>query len=113
MLIACLVVIGVLVAFVLATFFITLKNYKFSIEDGLLRVQNIGSHLRIYFNNSLIKDIFSPHLFDGEKVEFMIGEKQFSLNCQTNYWGNKLSVEIFEGDKVLATNGVEIKKKSK
>lgn len=113
MLIAFLVVIALLIVFVVITFFITKKNYKFDLEGGTLRVQNIGSHLKIYFNEELIKDVFSPQLFSGEKVEFKIGEKELSITCKSNYLGNKLRVEIFDGETLLADNGVEIKEKKK
>ena len=113
MLIACLVVIALLIVFVLVTFFITKKNFKFDMEGGVLRVQNIGSHLKIYFNENLIKDVFSPQLINGEKITFKINEKEFSLSCKSNVFGNKLKIEIFEGEKLLTSNGVELKEKKK
>jgi len=112
MLIACIVVICLLVVFVAVTFFITFKKYSFELEGGNLKVQTIGSHLKIYFNNELIKDVFSPQLFNGEKVEFQIGEKEYNLFCKCNSVGNKLKVEILDGEKVVAENGVQLKEKN-
>ena len=75
----------------------------------VLTVKNIGSHLKIYFNDTLIKDVFSPHLIEGEKVDFKIGEKDFKLDCKCNKLGNKFAVKIFEGEKEVAGNEVVIK----
>lgn len=113
MLIATIIVICVLIAFVLATFLMTYKNYKFDLEGGVLHVQSKGSHLKIYFNEVLLKDVFSPRLYEGETVEFKIAEKEFSLFCKCNFLGNKLQVDVLDGDKVVATNNVKIKEKKK
>ena len=110
MLIACVCLIGVLLIFVLVTFLMTHKNYNFAIQGGKLRVQTVGSHLKLYFNDNLIKDVFSPHLFNGEVVDFKIEEKELKVCCQCNAFGNKLKVEILDGKKVVASNGVEFKK---
>ena len=113
MIIACIVLVSVLVIFVLSTFLMTYKNYKFEIEGGELRVNSSGSHLKIYFNNNLLQDVFSPQLFKGETVNISIKEKELQVFCKCNYLGNKLKVEVLEGDKIVATNGIEIKEKSK
>lgn len=113
MLIACLVAIALLIVFVLATFFITMKKYSFDFEGGVLTIKNVGSHLKIYFNEELIKDVFSPQLINGEKIVFNIGEKEYSLSAISNAFGNKLKIEIFEGEKVVLSNNVEIKEKKK
>lgn len=110
MLIACIIVICVLILFVAITFFMTYKVYKFQLEGGVLKVQNKGSHLKIYFNDNIIKDVFSPQLLKGEIIEFKLGEKELKLSAKSNNFGNKLSIKIFEGEKQLATNGIEIKK---
>lgn len=109
MLYACLAVIAVLIIFVGVTFFMTLKNFKFQLAGGELKVKNIGSHLKIFFNNVLIKDVFSPQLLNGEKVDFEIGEKQYKLSCKTNAFGNKMQIEVFEGETLVADNGVKTK----
>ena len=107
-LIACICMIALLVLFVSVTFLMTYKNIKFDFEGGVLKVRTMGSHLRIYFNEKLVKDIFSPHLLKGEKVDFNIGEKSFSLHAKSNSLGNKLSVKVFEGENVVLDNNVEI-----
>lgn len=113
MLIACISLVGVLILFVAITFFMTYKRYQFEVEGGKLRVQTMGSHLKIFFNDNLIKDVFSPQLFNGEQVSFNIGEKEFQINCKCNKFGNKLKVEILDGEKIIATNGVELKNEKK
>lgn len=107
-LIAFICVTCLLVVFVLTTFLMSYKNIKFDFEGGNLRVQTIGSHLKIYFNDNLIKDTFSPQLFKGEKVEIKINEKDFVVNCRCNSLGNKLSVKVFEGESVVLSNNIEI-----
>lgn len=113
MLIACIVLICVLVLFVSLTFVMTYKNYTFNLEGGVLRMQNMGSHLKIFFNDNLLKDVFSPRLFEGENIEFNIGEKEFKLFCKCNFFGNKFQVDVFEGEQTVASNGVKIKEKKK
>ena len=100
----------VLIIFAVVTFFMTYKNIEFSLEGGVLKVKNIGSHLKLYFNGNLIKDVFMPQLFSGEIVEFKIGEKELKLDCKCNTFGNKFSVKIYDGEDMIASNGVEIKK---
>ena len=74
MLYACLAFLALLIIFVLVTFLLTFKTYKFEFEGGQLRVVNVGSHLKIYFNKTLLNDVFSPQLIKGENVDFKIGE---------------------------------------
>lgn len=108
MLIAFICVVVLLLVFVLITFLITNKTFVFDVEGGKLKVQNKGSHLKIYFNENLLKDVFSPQLFNGEKVEFKINNKDYNLVCKCNKLGNKFKVEVFSGEELVASNGVEL-----
>lgn len=109
MLIALIVVAFVLVVFVGVGLLLTHRKFEFDIEGGKLLVKNSGSHLKIYFNEKLVKDVFAPQLYAGEKVEFLLQEKQFHLVCKCNYFATKMRVEIFEGEKLVADNGVKFK----
>ena len=111
MLIACIVLVCVLVAFVAITFFITRKNITLQIQEGLLRITNQGSHLKVYLNDNLIQDVFSPPILNGADIMINLGEKEYKLFCKCNTWGTKMKVDLLDGEKVIASNGVEIENK--
>ena len=113
MFIAVIAVVAALLIFVLLTFLLTRKSFKFQIEDGELKIQNSGSHLKVFFNNQIVKDVYSPQLFIGEKIQFKLNDKDLSLFTKCNQWGTKFQVQIFEGDKMIADNGVVIDQKNK
>lgn len=113
MLIACIAVVCLLLIFIAVTFFMTYKTYTFDLEEGKLKVKNISSHLKIYFNDDLIKNVLSPQLYVGEKIDFKINDNEYILFCKCNRLGNKLRIEILKDDKTIYDNGVIIEKQEK
>lgn len=108
--IAFVIIIVLFIIFLGLSFFMTYKNFTFEIDGGILKVRSITSHLKIYYNDKVIKDIFSPSLIKGEEIKVQIKEKEYIIRCKSNSLGFKMQVEIeFEGN-IIADNGVKLEK---
>lgn len=113
MLIASIVVIALFIIFIVTVYFITIKNYQFTIDEKIIKVKNQGSKLRIYVNEKLEKEKYMPQLIKGENFSIEINDKEYQIFCISNSFGNKLRVEVRQGDKIIADNGVIIENKQK
>lgn len=111
MLIASIIIIALFIIFIVTVYCMTIKNCQFTIDDKIVKVKNQGSKLRIYVDEKLIKEKYMPQLIKGEIFSIEINEKEYQIFCLSNSFGNKLRVEIRQGDKVVADNGVIIENK--
>ena len=111
MLYACIAVVAVFIAFITITYFATRKSCQFEFEGKKIRVLNAGSSLRIFVDDTLTNAYHMPQLISGETFELPLGEKSLTLKCKTNAYGNKLSVQAYDGETEVYTNGVTIKEK--
>ena len=102
-----------LVIFVLVSYFVMKKTYRFQIENQTIVVKNAGSNLSIFSGEKLIRFSNSPDLLKGESVEFKLGEKVFTLKCKCNTFGNKIRMEIYQDKNLICDNGVLLTKKIK
>lgn len=110
MLIASIVVIALFIIFIVTVYCITIKNYQFTIDEKIIKVKNQGSKLRIYVNEKLEKEKYMPQLIKGENFSIEINDKEYQIFCISNSFGNKLRVEVRQGDKIIADNGVIMNK---
>lgn len=110
MLIASIVVIALFIIFIVTVYCITIKNYQFTIDEKIIKVKNQGSKLRIYVNEKLVKEKYMPQLIKGENFSIEINDKEYQIFCISNSFGNKLRVEVRQGDKIIADNGVIMNK---
>lgn len=113
MLIASIVVIAIFLIFIITTYIITIKNYSFDIDGQKLKVHNQGSKLQISLNDKVVLKANMPQLIKGESYEVEINKKIYTIRCQCNSFGNKMRVEIFQGENLVTDNGVVIEKKIK
>lgn len=110
MLIASIVVIALFIIFIVTVYCITIKNYQFTIDEKIIKVKNQGSKLRIYVNEKLEKEKYMPQLIKGENFSIEINDKEYQIFCISNSFGNKLRVEVRQGDNIIADNGVIMNK---
>lgn len=110
MLYALIAVVCVLVIFVVVSYFLMKKTYKFQIEDKTIIVKNAGSNLKVLDNDKLISASCYPDLLKGDTLEFKIGENNYTLKCKSSALGYKIRMEIYKDDKMICDNGVVLKK---
>ena len=106
MLIASLAVIALFVIFVCTMYFITKKTYSFKFEEKQIKVANAGSCCKIFVNETLIETYHMPQFIRGETFKIKVGEKEISIKCKTNAFGNKFSIQAFDGEQEIYNNGV-------
>lgn len=111
MLIACIVIIALFVVFILTTYLISMKTAKFEVEGKELKVHNQGSKLSIFYDNKLILKKNMPQLIQGESFDVPVNDKIYIVKCQSNGFGNKIRIELFDGNTLLSDNGVKLKPK--
>lgn len=108
MLIASIVLVCILVVFILVTYIMTLKNYTFVLEEGTLQVKNRGSKLKVYVDGVVVVSQVMPQLIHGESYLVDMKGRRYTVKCKCNSFGNKMRVEVFDGDKLIQDNGVEL-----
>lgn len=113
MLIAFGVIIAVFIIFIVAVYFIMKKSYKFNIVGREVVVKNAGAYLKIFVDQKLNKSFYMPDLIKGENFAFNVDDNEYTLKCQSNSFGSKLSLQIYKGEEQVADNGVTLKKSSK
>ncbi len=113
MLIASIVIIALFIIFIVTTYIITIKNYTFEIEGQKLKVHNQGSKLQILLNDKVVLKANMPQLIHGESYDVEINKKVFTIKCQSNSFGNKMRVEVLQGEKLIADNGIILATKNK
>ncbi len=111
MLYACIAVVAVFIAFITITYFTTRKSCQFEFEGKKIKVLNAGSSLRVFVDETLAQAYHMPQLIHGETFELAINDKTLTLKCQTNGYGNKLSVKAYAENQEIFNNGVKIKEK--
>ena len=109
MLYALIAVVCLLVIFVIVSYFLMKKTYKFQIEDKTIIVKNEGSNLKVLDNDKLISFSHYPDLLKGENLDFKIGENSYTLKCRSNAFGYKIRMEIYHDDRLICDNGVVLK----
>lgn len=108
LLIAFIVVLVLFAVFVVATYFILRKTFKFKIGDNEIIIRNAGSYIKIFVDKKLIKSFFMPNLIKGESYSFDVGGNEYTLKCQSNSFGSKLQMQVFKQDTLIADNGVKL-----
>ena len=111
MLIASIIVVTIFIIFITSTFFLTRKTYCFDFEGKKIIVKNSGSVLNIFVNDVLSQSNHMPQLIKGENFKLMVENKELTINCKTNAFGNKFSLQAYCGDQQIYDNGVKIKSK--
>ena len=110
MLIAFIVFVALLLIAILTTFFITRKTFKFKIDDKDVLIRNSGAYLKVYVNGKMAESYYMPNLINGETFTFKIDDKEYTLKCQCNSLGAKMSMKVFDNETLIADNGVVLKK---
>ena len=109
MLIACICVIAVFIIFITATYFATRKTYSFEFDGKIVRVSNAGSLCKIFVDNILTETYHMPQLIKGETFKAQVGDKEIVIKCKTNSFGNKFSVQAYNGEELIFDNKVTVK----
>lgn len=111
MLIASIVIMSVFVVFIVVTYILTIKNYKFTIEGQELKIHNQGSNLKISVNDKVVSKATMPQLLKGEIYFVKINDNDYQVKCKSNGFGNKMRVEVLKDSQVIADNGVVLPEK--
>ncbi len=106
MLIAFIVFVALLLVAVLTTYLVTRKSFKFKIEDKDVLIRNAGAYLKVFVNGKVSESFYMPNLIKGETFTFKIDDKEYTLKCQCNSLGTKMSMKVFDKDILIADNGV-------
>lgn len=113
MLYAVIAVVACLLIFVFVSFLMSIKKYNFKVEGKDIRIENKTAHLKIYVDDKLINDYYMAQLIKGEKFKIDIDGKEVVVFCQSSAFGYKMRIEIYVDEKLVADNGVKLKKKEK
>ncbi len=108
LLIAFIVVLAFFAIFVIVTYFMLRKTFKFKIGDNDILIRNAGAYIKIFVDKKLIKSFYMPNLIKGEMYNFDIGGNEYILKCQSNAFGYKLKMQVFKQDTLIADNGVKL-----
>ena len=108
LLIAFIVVLVLFAVFVIATYFVLRKTFKFNIDKNEIIIRNSGSYIRIYVDKKLAKSYFMPNLIKGETYSFNVGGNEYTLKCRSNSFGSKLQMQVFKDETLIADNGVKL-----
>lgn len=108
MLEAFIVILSLFALFVIITYFVLRKTFKFKIDKNEILIKNSGAYLKIFVDKKLVKNFFMPNLIKGEVVTFDVGGKEYTLKCQSNSFGSKLQMKVFRQDILIADNGVKL-----
>jgi len=111
MLIACIVVVCLFIIFISTTYFMTRKSYSFEFEGKKVKFENAGSQSKIFVDDTLVQAYHMPQLIKGEEFKIEINQKELLIKCKTNWFGNKLSMQVLNGEEEVFNNGVIIKEK--
>ena len=109
LLIAFIVILSFFAIFVIATYFMQRKTFKFKIENSDILIINAGANIKIFVDKKLVKSYFMPNLIKGEAYNFDIDGKEYILKCKSNSFGYKLQMKVYSQDKLIADNGVKLK----
>ena len=108
LLIAFIAVLAFFAVFMIATYFILRKTFKFNIDKNEIVIKNAGSYIKIVVDKRLVKSFFMPNLIKGETYLFNVGGDEYVLKCKSNSFGPKLQMQVFKQDTLIADNGVKL-----
>lgn len=109
MLIASLVIVAVFILFITITYFVTKKSYHFEYNGKNIKISNSSNTLKIFIDGNLFQIIHMPQLIKGESFKIKVDEQEIIVNCKSNGFGNKLSINAFAEEKEIYNNNVKIK----
>lgn len=113
MFIAFIVIFSLLLIFIVVTYFIMRKTFKFELNGKNITIKNAGAYIKIYENDKLVESFYMPNLIKGESYSFKIDEKEYTLKCKSNSFGNKISMQVYENEDLIADNGVNLENTKK
>ena len=108
MLIAFIVILLLFACFVIMTYFIMRKTFKFKVGKREVLIKNAGAYIKVYVDKKLNKSFYMPNLIQGESYFFNIDNIEYNLKCKSNSFGSKLQMLVYEKDNLIADNGVRL-----